>query len=135
MSILKRKKTHKHYNSEVSNEHVAQGASTKHPVERVPTLNQPIINIVMDDVHFKELEPGGFSREWLMSLANRYNFNKIEYIDKFKGFRCYQNGKMVDTITVNDLASLNGNKRLTKEGQPFRYLDKKKQVIKMNWRK
>ena len=126
------KKKHKKYKSDVTNKFEEKAPKQ---LERAQPLNAPVLVIVIEDDALQALEGNGFDTEWLQSLANRYNFNKIEYMDKFKGFRCYQSGKVVDTITANDLASLNSNKRLTDNGMPFRAVPKQQQVIQIPWRK
>lgn len=130
--MLGKKNKHKKYKSNVTDKF--EGEAPK-PLERAQPLNDPTVDIVIDKASLESLSIGGFDIEWLMSLANRYNFNKIEYLDKFKGFRCYQSGKVVDTITANDLASLNQNKRLTDNGMPFRAVPKQQQIINIPWRK
>ena len=127
------KKKHKKYESEVTDKFSTKAPK---PLERVEPLNTPDTDIIIDKASLEQLSVGGFSIEWLMSLANRYNFDKIEYMAKFTGFRCYIDGRVVDTITANDLASLNDNKRLIKkDGLAFRHVPKKQQVIQIPWRK
>ena len=126
------KKKHKKYTSSVTKDFEEKAPE---PLKRVEPLNAPEVDIRIDADSLERLSIGGFTIEWLMSLANRYNFSKIEYMPKFVGFRCYTDGRVVDTITANDLASLNNNKRLTDNGMAFRPLDKKLQVIQIPWRK
>jgi len=125
-----RKKKHKLYkpNQDVVEQPKAQ------PIEKVEPLNKPKLSFVIKDDELETLTNAGFLKEWVHSLANRYNFTKIEYHDKFKGFKCFTNGRCIDTITVNDLSSLNGGSRITDKGMAFRRLDKNKQTIKLAWR-
>ena len=85
-----------------------------------------------DDLFFSRI---GLDIEWLYPIANQYNFNRFQYMSKFKAFRCYRDNKQLDWIDVNDLGLLNGGKELCPILLKHQMLNKKKQVIKLNWRR
>ena len=93
------------------------------------------VDVSISEQHFKYIQNLGVKPEWLASLANRYGFTKLEYVDKFKSFRCYIGGRCVDWCSVNDLSALNQGQHLVEIINKTRELDKKKQVIKFPWRK
>jgi len=101
----------------------------------IVTPKKPSFDVSISKQHFQYIQNIGVNPEWLASLANRYGFTKLEYIDKFKSFRCYINGKCVDWCSLNDLSALNQGKHLVEIINKARELDKNKRVIKFPWRK
>ena len=80
------------------------------------------------------LEEIGFDLEWLGKLSEQYNLNKFEYLHKFRAFRCYKAGQHVDWIDVNDVALLNGKRRLEEIKLRHQPVSPKRAVIKFPWR-
>lgn len=65
-----------------------------------------------DELAIRKIMSIGFNVDWLEKLSVQYGFERYEYIEKFKAFRCYKHGEHVDWVDVNDLALLNTGKRL-----------------------
>ena len=76
----------------------------------------------------------GFDMDWLGGLADQYQFDKFEYLHKFRAFRCYKAGQHVDWIDVNDLALLNGKRRLEEIKLRHQPISPKRAVINYPWR-
>ncbi len=100
--------------------------------EEIKPVTKLAIDMSAKDLRF--LNTIGFKSEWLASIANQYNFDRFQYMYKFKAFRCYQGNNQVDWISVNDLGMINERRNLTIILQKHQPLDKKKQVIKLPWR-
>lgn len=75
-----------------------------------------------------------FDFEWFASLANQYNLDKFEFVEKFRAFRCYRDGQHVDWIDVNDMALLNGRKRLCEILLRHQPVTPKRRIINLPWR-
>ena len=80
------------------------------------------------------LEKIGCELDWLKSLHDRYGFEKFEYIHKFRAFRCYKDGRHVDWIDVNDLALINGKRRLEVILLKHQPISPKRAIINYPWR-
>lgn len=80
------------------------------------------------------LEKIGCELDWLKPLHERYGFEKFEYIHKFRAFRCYKDGLHVDWIDVNDLALINGKRRLEVILLKHQPISPKRAVINYPWR-
>lgn len=94
----------------------------------------PSIKIDITEVDQKFFKSIGFDVEWLASIANRYNFDRFQYMVKFRAFRCYRGNNHLDWVSVNDLAMLNGKQELTEillKHQP--HTNKEKIIIKLPW--
>jgi len=85
----------------------------------------------LDKIFLKGLN---FNSEWLASLANQYDFDKFQYLHKFRAFRCYRGNMHVEWISVNDLSLLNGGRPLCEILLKHTPLSDKRQIIKYNWR-
>ena len=71
---------------------------------------QPKYEVVCD--HKDWLTNSNFRFEWLDKLNTDYGFDKFQYLHKFRAFRCYKEEQHLDWIDVNDLALLNGERRI-----------------------
>lgn len=91
--------------------------------------------VSMTDQEARILKSIGFKNEWLNSIANQYDFDRFQYMHKFKAFRCYKGNNHLDWISVNDLSTLNIHKEITHTLLTFQPLQKDKQIIKLAWRK
>lgn len=91
--------------------------------------------VSMTDQEARILKSLGFKNEWLNSIANQYDFDRFQYMHKFKAFRCYKGNNHLDWISVNDLSTLNIHKEITHTLLTFQPLQKDKQIIKLAWRK
>jgi len=80
------------------------------------------------------LETKGFKFGWLDLLHEQYGFNKFQYIHKFRAFRCYKEGKHLDWIDINDLALLNGSRRIAEILLKHQQVSPKRAVIQYPWR-
>ena len=92
---------------------------------------KPKYEVVGDQV---ELDSIGVELAWLDKLHEAYAFDKFEYINKFKAFRCYKDGAHLDWVDVNDLAILNGHRRLIQILLPHQRVSPKRAVIQLPWR-
>jgi hypothetical protein len=88
--------------------------------------------VVCDEREF--LETKGFKFEWLDLLHERYQFDKFQYIHKFRAFRCYKGDKHLDWIDINDLALLNGSRRIAEILLKHQQVSPKRAVIQYPWR-
>ena len=79
------------------------------------------------------LESQGFKFEWLDKLNADYGFDKFEYIPKFKAFRCYKEEQHLDWADVNDIAMLNGHRRLIEILLKHQRVSPKRAVIQYIW--
>lgn len=79
-----------------------------------------------------KLKNYGFSEKWLEALSIQYGFEKYEYLEKFKAFRCYKGGKHEDWIDINNLSVLNGEKPKAQIKQ--RHSKVQNPVIQYPWR-
>jgi hypothetical protein len=95
---------------------------------------QPKLEVKIDTAGYNQLKSMGVKDEWLVKIARQYNFTKLEYMDKFKSFRCYIGNKCVDWVSVNDLSADNGGGKLVEIINKTRPIDSKKRVIKFAWR-
>ena len=84
--------------------------------------------------HTDHLDSIGCQLSWLDKLNEQYGFERFEYIHKFRAFRCYLDGQDVDWIDVNDLALINGHRRLENILLRHMQVDIKRAVIKYPWR-
>jgi len=75
-----------------------------------------------------------FDMGWLQKVGTQYGIDKFEYIHKFRAFRCYKSGQHVDWIDVNDLALLNGERRLVQILLKHQPVSPKRAVINYPWR-
>lgn len=93
---------------------------------------KPKYEVVCDETdHLKAI---GFDLDWLNTLATQYDFDKFEYLHKFRAFRCYKAGRHVDWIDVNDVALLNGKRRLEEIRLRHQPLSPKRAIIQYPWR-
>ena len=102
--------------------------------EVVEEIKTPSVKIDITEADKKFFDSIGLELEWLASIANRYNFNRFQYMAKFKAFRCYRDNNHLDWVSVNDLAMLNGKQELTTillKHQP--HSKKEKIIIKLPW--
>jgi len=81
--------------------------------------------------HFKRI---GFDIAWLDKIGEQYQFERFQYLHKFRAFRCYRDGQHVDWLDVNDAALLNGKRRVENILLKHHPLPKKRQVIQYPWR-
>ena len=81
----------------------------------------------------EKLKAVGYKFEWIESLAHRYGFDKIEYLDKFKAFRCSKGGKAVDWIDINALGLLNNVNPKVRINQQYGKVHNP--VIEIPWRR
>ena len=93
---------------------------------------KPKYEVVCHDAD--HLEKIGCQLDWLKPLHDRYGFEKFEYIHKFRAFRCYKDGQHVDWIDVNDLALINGKRRLEVILLKHQPISPKRAVINYPWR-
>ena len=93
---------------------------------------QPKYDVVCD--HKDWLESSGFKFEWLGKLHEQYGFDKFQYLHKFRAFRCYKEDKHLDWIDVNDLALLNGERRIMQILLKHQQVSPKRAVIQYPWR-
>jgi len=84
--------------------------------------------------HTDHLDKIGCELDWLTPLHERYGFEKFEYIHKFRAFRCYRDGLHVDWIDVNNLALINGKRRLEAIPMQHQPLSPKRAIINYPWR-
>ncbi len=84
--------------------------------------------------HTDHLDSIGCQLSWLDKLNEKYGFERFEYIHKFRAFRCYLDGQHVDWVDVNDLALINGHRRLENILLRHVQVDVKRAVIKYPWR-
>jgi len=93
---------------------------------------KPKYEVVCDEPdHLKSI---GFDMAWLGNLAEQYQFDQFQYLHKFRAFRCYKAGQHVDWIDVNDIALLNGKRRLEEIRLRHQPLSPKRAVIQYPWR-
>ena len=79
------------------------------------------------------LEGLGFDFEWLSDLADKYEFDVFDYIEKFCAFRCIKNDRHIEWIDVNSLALLNGKQMLCKILNKHQPLGKSRKIIQLPW--
>lgn len=84
--------------------------------------------------HTDHLDSIGCQLSWLDKLNEKYGFERFEYIHKFRAFRCYLDGHHVDWVDVNDLALINGHRRMENILLRHVQVDVKRAVIKYPWR-
>ncbi len=70
--------------------------------------------IVISDSAKKELSALEFDTKWLPPIMNKYGFESMAYVTKFKAFRCFIDNAPVDWIDINELSLLNGGRKLIK---------------------
>ena len=75
-----------------------------------------------------------FKFEWLNALAEQYGFDKLEYVHKFRAFRCYRDGRHVDWADINDLSLINGGRRLVEIRLKHQTVSPRRAVIQYPWR-
>lgn len=75
-----------------------------------------------------------FDMGWLQKVGTQYGIDKFEYIHKFRAFRCIKSDQHIDWIDVNDLALLNGERRLVQILLKHQPVSPKRAVIKYPWR-
>jgi hypothetical protein len=93
---------------------------------------QPKYEVVCD--HKDWLTSSKFKFEWLDKLHEQYGFDKFQYLHKFRAFRCYKNEQHLDWIDVNDLALLNGERRIMEILLKHQQVSPKRAVIQYPWR-
>ena len=96
---------------------------------------KPKLEVKIDAISYKQIHNLGIKDDWIASIANQYGFEKLEYMDKFKAFRCYLNGRCVDWVSINDLSIANGGGNVVEIINPSRPVENKKRVIRFPWRK
>tara|TARA_R110000782_G_scaffold252792_1_gene340703 strand:- start:5022 stop:5366 length:345 start_codon:yes stop_codon:yes gene_type:complete len=85
------------------------------------------------DMH-DHLETVGFDMAWAEGVATQYGFGLMEYVHKFRAFRCYKEGQHVDWISINDLALLNNKRKLEEIRVNFQPVSPRRAVIQYPWR-
>ena len=60
---------------------------------------KPTYELVCDQQEY--LDSIGFDMQWLVNLSGQYGFDKIEYVHKFRAFRCYKQEQHVEWTDVN----------------------------------
>jgi len=75
-----------------------------------------------------------FDMDWLQKLGTQYGIDKFEYMHKFRAFRCIKADQHIDWIDVNDLALLNGKRRLVQILSKHQPISPKRAVINYPWR-
>jgi len=100
--------------------------------KRKPRAKAPSYEVVCDERGF--LETKGFDFSWLDMLHADYGFDTFQYIHKFRAFRCYKEGKHLDWIDINDLALLNGKRRIAEILLKHQQVSPKRAVIQYPWR-
>tara|TARA_R110000822_G_scaffold19230_2_gene62886 strand:+ start:228 stop:542 length:315 start_codon:yes stop_codon:yes gene_type:complete len=93
---------------------------------------KPKYEVVCDNKDY--LTALNFDFKWLESLSKEYDFSQFQYIHKFRAFRCYKNNQHVDWIDINDLALLNGKRRLDEIRLKHQTVSPKRAVIEYPWR-
>jgi len=93
---------------------------------------KPKYEVVCD--HEDWLKSSGFKFEWLNKLHEQYGFDKFQYLHKFRAFRCYKEEQHLDWIDVNDLALLNGERRIMEILLKHQQVSPKRAVIQYPWR-
>lgn len=93
---------------------------------------QPKYDVVCDERDW--LTSSNFKFEWLDKLHEQYGFDKFQYLHKFRAFRCYKEDKHLDWIDVNDLALLNGERRIMQILLKHQQVSPKRAVIQYPWR-
>lgn len=76
----------------------------------------------------------GCDLKWLDGLHEEYGFDRFEYLHKFRAFRCYKESIHVDWVDVNDLALMNGKRRLEVIMLKHQPVSPKRAVINYPWR-
>ena len=97
-----------------------------------PRKAKPKYEVVCD--HTDHLDSIGCELSWLDKLNERYGFEKFEYIHKFRAFRCYKDGQHVDWIDVNNLALINGKRRIEEILMNHQPLSPTRAIIQYPWR-
>ena len=95
---------------------------------------KPKLEVKIDSISYNQIKNLGIKDEWIASIANQYGFEKLEYMTKFKSFRCYLGGRCADWVSLNDLSIANGGKNVIEIMTPSRPVNKKKAIIKFPWR-
>jgi|TARA_R110000796_G_scaffold3837_2_gene14753 hypothetical protein len=90
------------------------------------------VEIVCDEKAY--LTEKKFNFGWLQSLAERYGFDKFEYLHKFRAFRCYRQNKHLDWIDINNLSLINGGRRLEEIRLKHQVVSPTRAVIQYPWR-
>ena len=93
---------------------------------------KPKYEVVCDNEDW--LKSSGFKFEWLNKLHEQYGFDKFQYLHKFRAFRCYKEEQHLDWIDVNDLALLNGERRIMEILLKHQQVSPKRAVIQYPWR-
>ena len=93
---------------------------------------RPKYEVVCDEKDW--LVNSKFKFEWLDKLHTDYGFDKFQYLHKFRAFRCYKEDKHLDWIDVNDLALLNGERRIMQILLKHQQVSPKRAVIQYPWR-
>ena len=93
---------------------------------------KPKYEVVCDEKDW--LTSSNFKFEWLDKLHTDYGFDKFQYLHKFRAFRCYKEEQHLDWIDVNDLALLNGERRIMEILLKHQQVSPKRAVIQYPWR-
>ena len=93
---------------------------------------KPQYELICDQLEY--LKGIGCDVTWLDVLHKQYGFDRFEYLHKFRAFRCHKDGRHVDWIDVNDLALLNGKRKLELIMLRHQPVNPKKAVINLPWR-
>ena len=105
---------------------------TKKPRTRKAKPVEPeVLLINMDSGYFTKI---GFDTDWIIKLAQQYGFDRMEYVHKFRAFRCYKQEQHIEWTDVNELAILNGKRPLDVIVQKHQPLSKARQIIYRPWR-
>jgi len=96
------------------------------------TKKEKNVIVVRDDDGF--LDKIGAKQEWLGNLALQYNFDRFEYVHKFRAFRCYRGAQHVEWVDVNELSLLNGGRRLVEIRLKHQPVSKSREIIERPWR-
>jgi hypothetical protein len=100
-------------------------------VQEVQEVNA--VNIVVSELQENHLKSLGFNFIWLHELADKYEFDRFDYIEKFCAFRCIKNDFHIEWIDVNSLALLNGKQMLCKILNKHQPLGKSRKIIQLPW--
>lgn len=119
---------------EAINVEIKQSETIVKPKPKAETI-KPKVDIICDKRAKDLFAALGIKDDWFYSLANQYGFSRLEYISKFKSFRCYLGDKCVDWVSLNDLSRLNGGANVIQITNKTRPVEKSKAVIKLKWRK
>jgi len=73
---------------------------TREPKGHKQTIDAGAIKVVVDDNGKEYLDTVEFDYEQLESRASELGFEKLEYINKHRAFKCYKQGQPVDWLDI-----------------------------------